>query len=327
VTFILALLRFVFALGILGASAGAVLALLGFAIPVLDLLNHLQMVLFFATLLGAVGALLLGMRWAWKALALIGLAASAWTYGPEWLSAVTPREAVAGTTIKVMSHNVFGLNYELDRVDDAIEAEDPDIVVLQEFFPEQAGLIDLLKVRYPYWVRCQGGKRANLGLFSKMPFTELMTPADCPSRATGSQRTAHIIAGYQLEDGTSFSMMTTHMDWPYPIERQADQMSAAAEAIRALEGPLVVAGDFNSTPWSYALKRFEEESGLTRETRNLITYPVLFGGNERLIRTLPFLPLDQVFQRGVTINSLHSSSETGSDHLPVVFSFVVTPSP
>lgn len=327
-TVILALLRFVFALGILGASTGAIAALLGFAIPQLDLLNHLQMVLFFATLTGAIGALVLGMRWSWKVLAMLGFAASAWTYGPEWVSAMAPRQPVSdASTIKVMTHNVFGLNYDLDRVDDAIEAEDPDIVLLQEFFPEQAGLIDLLKIRYPYWVRCQGGKRANLGLFSKMPFTELMTPADCPSRATGSQRTAHIIAGYTLSDGTSFTMMTTHMDWPYPIERQADQMSAAAEAIRAIDGPLVVAGDFNSTPWSYALKTFEAESQLKRETRNLITYPVMFGGSERLVRTLPFLPLDHVFQRGVTITALHSSSETGSDHLPVVFSFVVTPSP
>jgi endonuclease/exonuclease/phosphatase (EEP) superfamily protein YafD len=246
VRIVLALLRFFAALLILAAAVPAILALGGYWMPFLDLFNHLQLLLFFGTLAAAVVSLVLVMRRWWQVLALLGFVASAWTFAPEWLSSFAPRQPVSGATIiKVMTHNVFGLNYDMERVNEAIRAEDPDIVALQEFFPEQATLGDLLKERYPYAVRCQGGKRANLGLYSKLPFSTAMAAGECPDDAFGTQRTAHIIVGFTLSDGTSFSLMTTHMDWPYPIERQRAEFEAAAQAAKAVKGPLVVVGDFN----------------------------------------------------------------------------------
>ena len=346
IRFLLGLLRLGTALLILATALPALLALAGYWVPLFDLFNHLQLLLFFGTLTAAVAALLLMNRW-WKTLAVLGFLASGWTFVPEWLSSVAPRPAASeATTIKVMTHNIFGLNYDMARVDAAIRAENPDIVALQEFFPEQAGLGDLLKARYPYFVRCQGGKRANLGLYSKFAFSEQMAAGECPGNAQGPQRTAHIIAGFTLSNGTSFSLMTTHMDWPYPIERQRDEFAAAAQAANAIAGPLLVVGDFNSTPWSYTMKSFEAQTGLTRETRNLVTYPELFtlpGRAQKipflplepkvcegrcdtvLLRTGPFLPLDQVFQRGLIVSELHAGQPTGSDHLPVVLTFSVAP--
>lgn len=323
---ILGLLRLLSALLILATATPAILAVLGYWVPFFDLFNHLQLFLFFGTLAAAIAALLLGMQVPWKVLAIAGFAASAWTFSPEWLSSFAPRQPVSDvTTIKVMTHNIFGMNYDMERVDAAIREEDPDIVALQEFFPEQAGLGTLLKTRYPYSVRCQGGKRANLGLYSKLPFTEEMAAGECPENAQGQQRTAHIIVNFKLSTGASFSLMTTHMDWPYPIERQRAEFAAAAEAANAVKGPLVVVGDFNSTPWSYAMKGFEAATGLKRETRNLLTYPELFTTPDGLVRLAPFLPLDHVFQRGMIVSELHLGAQTGSDHLPVIFTVSVAP--
>jgi endonuclease/exonuclease/phosphatase (EEP) superfamily protein YafD len=321
------LLRFIAGVLIVVTALPAALALFGFAIPPLDLLNHLQLIWFFGTLVALVLALVVRVRrWA-LVLAAIGFLASAWTFGPEWLSSLKTRPTANGTIVKVMTHNVFGLNYDMKRVASVIFAEDPDIVALQEYFPEQQTLDALLKPKYPYAVRCQGGKRANLGLYSKIPFDRDMSAADCPT-SPGGQRTAHIIAGFTLGDGTHFSLMTTHMDWPFPIARQQQEFATAAADANAIAGPLLVVGDFNSTPWSYAMKGFEAASGLTRETRNLVTYPMLFTVPRRIsragiIHTTPFLPLDQVFERGVTVTELHRGPPTGSDHLPVVFSFAV----
>jgi endonuclease/exonuclease/phosphatase (EEP) superfamily protein YafD len=323
---ILGLLRLIAALVIIGATLPALLALLGFVVPLFDIFNHLQLLLFFGTLGATLLSLVLRMRRGWQVVAVAGLLASSWTFVPEWVSSLMPRQAVSDTTtIKVMTHNIFGLNFDMERVDEAIRAEDPDIVALQEYFPEQSGLDALLADRYPYSVRCRGGKRANLGLYSKLPFEKTMEPEACPANAQGAQRIAHIVGRFTLSTGTSFSLMTTHMDWPYPIERQRDQMAAAAESINAIEGPLVVVGDFNSTPWSYALKAFEASSGLRRETRNLVTYPELFTVPRGMLRLEPFLPLDHVFQRGVIVSELHRGVQTGSDHLPVVFTFSVAP--
>lgn len=325
---LLGLLRLLVGLLILVTAVPAILALFGFAVPFLDLFNHLQLLLFFGTLLAVILSLLFGLPTGWRVLAVIGLLSSGWTFGPEWLAGMAPRPAASGTVIKVMTHNVFGLNYDMARVARVIAAEEPDIVALQEYFPEQTKLDAMLKPTYPYSARCQGGKRANIALYSKIPFDREMPAGDCPDDAYGTQRTAHIIAGFTLADGTHFSVMTTHMDWPFPIERQFTEFQSAETSIKAVQGPLIVVGDFNSTPWSYAMKTFERDSGLKRETHGLITYPLAITvpprlSKDELLRTLPFLPLDQVFQRGVTVSELHAAAATGSDHLPVVFSFSV----
>jgi endonuclease/exonuclease/phosphatase (EEP) superfamily protein YafD len=326
---LLVLIRLLVGLLILVTAIPAILALFGFAVPVFDLFNHLQLLLFFGTLAATILALLL-MPGAWRLMAIAGLVSSAIIFVPEWISGAPSQPAAPpGTTVlKLMTHNIFGLNYDMQRVAAVIEEEKPDIVALQEYFPEQSDLDGLLKPLYPYSVRCQGGKRANIGLYSKIPFDREMSDADCPDTAYGTQRTAHIIAGFALADGTHFSVMTTHMDWPFPIERQAAEFKAVEDAANAVSGPLLVVGDFNSTPWSYAMKGFEAATSLHRETRAVITYPLKFTVPRRINRGglqpwLPFLPLDQVFQRGIAVTDLHRAEDTGSDHLPIVFSFAV----
>ncbi|MGN6157177.1 MAG: endonuclease/exonuclease/phosphatase family protein [Devosia sp.] len=328
---LLGLVRLIVGLLIVVTAVPAILAIFGGLVPVLDLINHLQLVLFFGTLLALVLALSVRMPRLLAILAFLGFAASAWTFVPEWTSSLAPRPAPTGApTVRLMTHNMFGLNTDMKRMAAAIAAENPDIVALQEYFPAQQSLDALLRPSYPYSVRCQGGKRANIGLYSKIPFDKEMSDADCPE-SPGSQRTAHILAGFTLSDGTHFSVLTSHMDWPWPIERQQDELAAIETAVAQVQGPLVVVGDFNSTPWSYAMRGFEHDTGLSRETRNLITFPELFTVPGRLVRggvlhTWPILPLDQVFERGLRVTELHRGQPTGSDHLPVIFTFEVAKS-
>lgn len=320
-------------LGAAGVSLLGLLALFGFASPALDLLNHAQLFLFGGTLLALVLVLLLLQeRWKrWLApIAAAGLLASAATFVPELVSGVAPRPplpAAERPVLTLMTHNLFGLNYEMEQVAALIEEEDPDFVVLQEYFPEQSDeLHPLLSERYPYHARCRGGKRANLGFYAKLPFEEAADGGSCPDDAYGSQRTARIIGSFVLADGTPLTVMTTHLDWPVPVGRQVEQFAELREAVQAVEGPLVLAGDFNSTPWSYALRGFAERAGLVRETRNLVTFPNRFM-IRRMFETLPFLPLDHVFSSGgVTVHEVWAGADTGSDHLPVFAQFTVQPS-
>ncbi|MCA8973164.1 MAG: endonuclease/exonuclease/phosphatase family protein, partial [Planctomycetes bacterium] len=105
--------------------------------------------------------------------------------------------------------------------------------------------------------------------------------------------------------------------------RQQAQMDDLASAIEQTGGPLLVVGDFNSTPWSYALRALTARTGMVRETRNLVTWPLSFGGDDGLIRLFPFLPLDHVLSRGINVQSVRTGADDGSDHLPVVFTFSV----
>ena len=123
---LLRLLRLLAGLWVLAASIPAVLALFGFAAPFLDLFNHLQLLLFWATIAGVALAAALTLPRLWIGVALLGFAASSWTYLPEWASSLEPRPSRSeATVLKLMTHNIFGLNYDMQRLADAIVAKSP----------------------------------------------------------------------------------------------------------------------------------------------------------------------------------------------------------
>jgi endonuclease/exonuclease/phosphatase (EEP) superfamily protein YafD len=325
---ILKLIRLGLVLGALGVAGLAILALFGFAVPELDLLNHAQILLLPGTLVALliVAVLLRGtLRGVAVIVTLVGVAAAANVMLPEFIGSLRARPAApAEGTLTMMTHNLFGMNYEMEKVTAAIFAEDPDIIVLQEYFGEQAtDLHPLLLAKYPFFVRCRGGKRANLGLYARIPFGQVEDGA-CPNDAYGTTRTAHILATFRTEGGKPFSVITTHMDWPLPVARQRDQLSALSEVVDKIDGPMILAGDFNSTPWSYALRDFVARTGLTRETMNLLTFPMSWHYFGTWRDTLPILPLDHVMTRGgIVVHEVHRGQATASDHLPVVFTFSV----
>ena len=95
--FILVLLRLLAGLLILATSLPAILALFGFAVPFLDIFNHLQLLLFIGTLVGLITVPLLGITRIGRWLAVAGFLASAWTFVPEWgLVSMEPPGSGAG---------------------------------------------------------------------------------------------------------------------------------------------------------------------------------------------------------------------------------------
>lgn len=335
-TLLVGLVRFTIALASFALAGLAVLALLGFAVAEFDLINHFQFILFGLTVITAILALAVLGRSSWKGpvivAAFVGLFASGVTFVPELIAGLMPNRPQptdGRPVIRLMTHNLFGLNYDMDRVRAVIAEEQPDIIALQEYFPEQSSeLGPLLRLDYPHFVQCRGGKRANIAIYSKLAFDEAEDAGECPPDAYGSQRTARILANFEVE-GSRFAVMTTHLDWPVPVGRQTRQFAELSAATKAVRGPLLVVGDFNSTPWSYALRDFAMRSMLERHTRNVVTYPLRFWAPHRffpdgLIRTLPVLPLDHVMSRGsIAVHAVHAGADTGSDHLPVIVSFSV----
>lgn len=322
------------------AALIAIGALFGFIHPLLDFFNHLQPLLAAATLAGIVLApvfvRLPRLRAYVTAIAATGLLASALIIVPEAASRLTrqlPPED-GRPVYKLMTRNLFGRNYDMQRTADAIAAEDPDILAFQEYFPPQRErLHPLLADTYPYFTICQGGKRENIAIYARIPFE--VTGGACESDG----RTARIAAHFRTPDGGGFTVMTTHLDWPVQVSRledgtlaegldaasvrQRNEFSALADAVNAISGPLVLVADFNATSWSYALRDFQQAAGLERHTRSLPTFPTRFyiaGWHD----VPSFLPLDHVMTRGgMSVHSIHAGDPAGSDHKPVIASFSV----
>lgn len=326
-----ALLRLGYMLAVAGFSGFAILAAFGFAVPVFDLFNHAQPVLFLGCLLTllAAPAFLRGFRAVATALALsaTGLVTSGFVYLPEAISGLIIAHPPAGEdarTIRLMTFNVFGRNETPLAIVDTVLDLDPDIIALQEYSYEVRSRVHPeLLARYPNFQYCQGGERAFVALYSKLAFTPL-EGGTCPASVMIQDRTARIVAEFRPEGSLPFVIATTHNDWPAPISRQQEQLGALVEALAGIEGPLMVVGDFNSTPWSYALRTFQSQADLVRHTRNLPTFPTLWHYLGDWRGMLPILPIDHVMTRGgFTVHALELGRASGSDHLPVVVDFSV----
>lgn len=335
-----------FALGTLGFVLGALAAAFGFVHPALDAFNHLQPIL----LAGTFASLLLTpffvrprrLRALVTALAATGFIASAVVVVAEVVPRFAPRPLPPGDgrpVYTLMTHNLFGLNGDMARVRQAVAREKPDIVAFQEYFPYQRSrLHPLMLEAYPHYAMCIGGKRANIAVYARMPFSAETAGACKGGFERENGRISRIVAEFAGPDGAAFTIVTTHLDWPVQISqldegatwregldlavaRKQGQFAALAQALTALPGPLMLAGDFNSTSWSHALRRFTEVSGLERQDHSLLTYPTRFyirGWRE----TLPFLPLDHVMTRGgIVVHDLRKGAPAGSDHTSVIATF------
>ncbi len=343
------LLRWCCLLGIAGISFLALGALMGFVSPLLDALNHFQPFVFAGTLLALVIGIFGFRKHRWHkgiiTLAFLGFVSSATIVVPElassWVSRPSPPPEQR--VIKLLSHNLFGVNWQMELVAEEIAAEDPDILAFQEYFSGQYSRLHRLIIRdYPYFFRCGGGRRAFVAIYAKMPFE--LTPASfCPRNVPlRSDALGRIAARFKLEDGRTFTVMTTQLNWPVQVSplfkgelsisarleatsaRQEGELSELAKAVRLVEEPLVLVGDFNSTPWSYALRGFVSSAGLRRQTRNMMTYPTIFYLGE-WVQTLPFLPIDHMMSSpGIVVHSIRTGPPAGSDHLSLIAEFSVS---
>ena len=344
-SFFAGLFRLAFLFAATALSLGAVLAVFGFASPLLDALNHLQPIWFFGTL---ACLLLTGVffrtqraRALMMALTATGFLASGIIVMPEFTSAYLARPHAPSdvTSYRLMTFNVFGQNYDMEAVAAMIGDQDPDIVAFNEYYPEQRiPLHPMLAKDYPHFAICAGiGKRANVAIYARLPFE---TDGTDPCAWDANRRTGYLAAHFGSDATDSFTIVTTQLDWPVQVSplagpgtldqrlaamtaRQQGEFTHLSNGLATMDGPLLLVGDLNSTPWSYTLRRFARDNGLTRDARGLATYPRKWHFDTW--RSLPaFLPLDHVMSRGgAVVTAIHTGPESGSDHLPVIATFFV----
>ena len=115
-------------------------------------------------------------------------------------------------------------------------------------------------------------------------------------------------------------MIGVHAPWPRPKDNQQAQTALLASRLDQFDrNSLIVAGDFNSTPWSFSLRRQDAWFGLKRRTRALFTFPVRTYSKYKLTSPFPLLPLDQIYA-GTDWKTVRVTrgARVGSDHLPTI---------
>ena len=85
-----------------------------------------------------------------------------------------------------------------------------------------------------------------------------------------------------------------------------------------------MAGDFNMSPWTEKLQRFERGSGLKRYNSFHPTWPIAKGG----LPLVPLVAIDNLFAspRFAKID-MTPGPRLGSDHRPIVVDIALQPDP
>lgn len=274
--------------------------------PVLDVPNHFRPQI--AIIVGTFAVAAMPVR-RWF-LAALGAATAAWATLAVMDDGACALPAGNGPTVSVLTFNLWGGNYDVAAIEQRVRDVDADIVVMEEFGIVQTPLRESLADLYPERIDCADSRGCRLALYAKTPWEA----ATLSGRDQGTPPVAwaHFAA---TEERPAYTIVGAHISNPVDnATRQMNDLAILTGILADTPQPLIVAGDFNATPWSHALHAFRADTGLCGAPGYRPSWPAWLDAIG--------LPIDQVFVSeglGVTAQVLQAA---GSDHLPI--SAVVT---
>jgi endonuclease/exonuclease/phosphatase (EEP) superfamily protein YafD len=294
------------------AAAAAALAVCGAFSDRLDIFAQASPLWFAMGLAALILQLLAGSeRWT-LAPALVAMAIAALLIGPDVVAGfAAPRAAPAGQTLKLIQFNVWDRNRDPAATARWILSQDPDIVVLEELGGGEVPAA--LAARYPNRTPCE--PTCATIILSKAPPTA-GAAMDWPG--LGSRHEGAWASFGRGQD--AFTVAGVHYKWPIPPGPQRDQARRFADGLAGFDRrSLIVAGDFNMSPWSWALKRQDARLGIPRLTHALFTWPAGPISHWRLNLPFAILAIDHIYAGPAwKVVSVSRGPVLGSDHYPIV---------
>ncbi len=247
-----------------------------------------------AVLLLAIAATFLGMRIAAFWSILFALAAGA----PVVLATLWPGPPGAFT---LYQKNLRFDNADLAALEADIRAANPLAMTLQEVSGPNLALLTALADTLPHQHVCPFvGEGAGVGGIAvatslpPVPGATICAPglAAMQVEVTETQRTVPVW------------IVSVHLHWPWPYE-QSEHAAALREVLDGLEGPVIMAGDFNMVRWGNSVRSLARATGTVPAGPSPGTYT----GFGPILR----LPIDHAF--GPNGGRITLRPALGSDHL------------
>jgi endonuclease/exonuclease/phosphatase (EEP) superfamily protein YafD len=304
--------------GMATAAAAAALALFlliglvalsGMGRSRLDLLSQFTAQALMLTIVVTTFAALLRLR----AIALSGLVVAALLVVAVWPQWITDRgrPRPGAPVITIYSANLWFHNADVAAIEASIKAADPDVVVLIEAPYAVSRHTDRVLSGYPYrlrspWPGFGAGTAGNI-IASRTPLVagDIMTQTDV----------GYALARVQTRLGW-VNVVGVHLARPWPNRVQwYDQISQIRDIetlVARLDGPVIVAGDFNSVSSGRIGRRFRARTGLKPNPGWPGTWP-------SVLPAAAGITVDQLYRSpDLAVVSRAIGKRTGSDHFPVV---------
>jgi endonuclease/exonuclease/phosphatase (EEP) superfamily protein YafD len=286
----------------------------------MDLFSHFQIQALAAGAVFAVLFAILKARWQ-AAVASLCAAVAFWQVGS---TSIWNRAALADedgeNQITVVAANVGGRAEALDAVLRQIGTEKLDLAVLTELPNAATSSGVVLSDDLPHLAGRPALAAPGLSaavLLSARPM------AEAKLIEVNGNPAAILRARYCRAASTS--CLTIFALHPMPPTRaafyirQKSMFERLAVELDATEGPVLVAGDFNATPWSPLLKRLVNRTGLKKVVCGGVLTPTWMSTTPGL-----GLPIDHFFMRGgIRSAECKTGTFSGSDHVPITGRFIL----
>ncbi len=151
--------------------------------------------------------------------------------------------------LTIYTKNIWFGNTAVSALARDIRESGAEVVMLQEVSNRNDAILTLLLDDFPYQHVCRYRWWNGLAVLSAHP---IATTACSDRRAVAA---AQIVA-----NGQAVWLTSVHLSWPFPYD-QVTSVVDAKTVLAQLDGPVVMAGDFNIFPWATSVGRLRQASG------------------------------------------------------------------
>ncbi|MFC5455748.1 endonuclease/exonuclease/phosphatase family protein [Prosthecobacter fluviatilis] len=214
----------------------------------------------------------------------------------------------AGKSLRVTTFNILTQNKNQVAAVSHVMQADADIVCLLEVDESWRTALQPLRVKYPHRVEELSDGSFGIACYTRLPLKSLEV------RRFTSWRLPTVVLNLD-HLGRPLTFIGTHPIAPIGVQKTHswwEQLSGLATLVSGLTGEVIVAGDFNATPWCEGMRLLREKGGL--DFRSVApVWPPTWGLN------LPvMIPIDHVLlKRGLTVRKRTIGPDIGSDHRSV----------
>ena len=227
---------------------------------------------------------------------------------PEFTRPI-PTAPAAVRTLRLIQFNTWDENIAVPTTADWIAAQKPDVVVVEE---AEGPLRSALAARGFVVTRGFG----HTSIFSRA--ASIVRPAPLAA-AEWHSMPPFVRATFEDAGYGDYTVVGAHVPQPLFAVAEPERLMLGRMLRRYDPTRLIVAGDFNLTPWSFGLREFDRSLGLTRVDRAVWSWPARLHAHGRGLGTSPFLPIDHVYVGpGWRLVRLRRGPALGSDHFPLV---------
>jgi len=182
-------------------------------------------------------------RWLQIGLTLLGLASAG-----QILVPMVARQTASDFDFVLYQQNLLYNRAETEAWLAEIDRQAPQFMTLQEVSEGNASLLRSLGDEFPAQLHCNEGRRGGVAVLSVYEVIN-GTPTCAVDDAVAAMQV-------NTPHGPVW-IVSIHLSWPWPFG-QAAQAQKVARVIEQLDGHKILAGDFNSVRWAYAIRRIAQ---------------------------------------------------------------------